>query len=60
MFLWFKNLFEHSDRRASIQLLHFGSSNHILFELYVNLQEIVHEKFISDVKLNIGAILPVR
>ena len=43
------------DRRASSQLLRFRSSIHIFLELYVNLQVIGHKKFISDVKLNIGA-----
>ena len=59
---WVKNVVRAPlSARQQAVILRFGSSNHIFFELYVNSQVIGHEKFISDVKINIGAaVWPVR
>ena len=45
---------EHPDRRASSRQLHYGSSSHIFYMLYVDLQVIGHEDSISWVKLTQG------
>ena len=50
-----KCMLGHSDRNASSQPLHYGSSSHIFYMLYVDLQVIGHEEFISEVKINIRA-----
>ena len=47
---------EHSDRRASSRQLHYGSSFHIFYMLYVDLQVIGYEELICEVKINIEAI----
>jgi len=52
-FLCSKHTFDRFDRRAISHILRFGSYNLIFFELYVNLQVIVREKFISYVKIKL-------
>ena len=46
-------ILEYSDRRASSLQLHNGSSFHIFYMLYVDLQVIGHKEFISEVEINI-------